>query len=175
MTTVFRVAVFISALAVSTSCSRKNGGSSAADTAVGPTSTATNSTATNSTTKSATTKSSSRPAGVAATSAPPTTSARPHLTKLTPSSGSVASGQIITVEVTGDGLMPVGNTTFFGSINLGDLASPDGRTIRFAVPQTVPSRGEVPPMAMQPGTYAVYVMNSRGASDTLRFTIRDQP
>jgi hypothetical protein len=101
-------------------------------------------------------------------------SGRPHLTRLTPSSGSLASGQIITVEVVGERLTAVGNTTFFGSIKLGDLPSPDGRTIRFAVPQTVPSRGEVPPMAMQPGTYAVYVVNANGTSDSLKFTVRDQ-
>jgi len=112
----------------------------------------------------------------AAGSGPPAATAigRPHLTTLTPSSGSLASGQIITVEVAGEGFTATGNAAFFGSIKLGDLASADGRTIRFAVPQTAPSRGEVPPMAMQPGTYAVYIVNSNGTSDTLKFAIRDQ-
>jgi len=104
----------------------------------------------------------------------PVTSDRPHLATLSPSSGSLASGQIITVQIAGEGFATAGNSVFFGSIKLGDLPSADGRTIRFAVPQTVPSRGEVPPMAMQPGVYGVYILNSKGTSDTLKFTIRDQ-
>lgn len=102
----------------------------------------------------------------------PIASGRPHLTKLTPSSGSLATGEIITVQIAGERLTATGNATFFGSIRLGDLPSPDGRTIRFGVPQTVPSRGEVPPMVIQPGSYAVYVVNANGTSDTLTFTIR---
>ena len=60
-----------------------------------------------------------------------------------------------------------------GSMKLGDLASPSGRSIRFTIPQTVPSRGEVPPMVVQSGTYRVYVENANGTSNTLVFTIRN--
>ena len=174
----FKVAVSVATLVVSVGCSRRNSGAAAADSAApradsvtaaavgkpdsspaaGPKSTG----STVAKTKSGTTK------------AVPVATGRPHLTKLVPSSGSLASGQIITVEIAGERFTATGNATFFGTIKLGDLASADGRTIRFAVPQTFPSRGEVPPMAMQPGSYGVYVVNSNGTSDTLKFTIKNE-
>ena len=157
----------VATLTALVSCSRRSSGGAAEDSAAPRAETPTPA------------ASPKKPAGrsprVAGAHAPsPTTIGRPHLTILTPSSGSLSSGQIITVEVAGDRLTATGNLAFFGPIRLGELASADGRTIRFAVPQTFPSRGEVPPMVMQPGTYAVYVVNSNGTSDTLRFTIRDQ-
>jgi hypothetical protein len=197
MSRVIRVVVSIIAistapLVVSVGCSRRNGGAAAADSAAPSADSITPATAgkpgsspsgqsarpagpTVAKKQSAPPKSASSPTRAGAGAAPaPIASGRPHLIKLTPSSGSLASGAIITVEVAGDRFTAAGNTTFFGSITLGDLASPDGRTIRFAVPQTVPSRGEVPPMAIQPGSYRVYVVNSNGTSDTLTFTIREQ-
>ena len=98
-------------------------------------------------------------------------SGRPHLVTLAPASRSLGTGQVVTVEVTGDGFTARGNTVFFGSMNLGDVPS-DGRLLRFAIPETVPSRSEVPPMAVQAGRYGVYVVNANGTSDTLFFTIR---
>ena len=97
---------------------------------------------------------------------------RSHLVKLTPSSGSLGTGEIITVEVIGDRLTGSGNTIFFGAMNLGEAAASNGRTLRFAIPQTIPSRGEVPPMAIQGGRYGVYVVNANGTSDTLFFTLK---
>jgi hypothetical protein len=103
-------------------------------------------------------------------------SSRPHLTRLTPSSGSLATGEIIDVAIAGEGFAATGNTVFFGRVRLGDLPSPTGRTVHFAVPRSIPSRGEVPPMDIQPGSYGVYVVNSAGTSDTLTFVIKgDHP
>jgi hypothetical protein len=186
------MAISVAALAVSVGCSRREGGAVAADSATPSADSITAATVgkpgsspsgeparpagpTGAQPQSTTTKSASSSTRAGAGTAPaPTGTGRPHLTKLTPSSGSLASGEIITVEVGGDRFTAAANTIFFGPIRLGDMGSADGRTIRFAVPQTVPSRGEVPPMAIQPGTYGVYVVNSNGTSDTLVFTIRNQ-
>jgi hypothetical protein len=101
----------------------------------------------------------------------PPSSSRPHLAGLAPDTGSLATGAVITVVVTGTGLTATGNKLFFGSIVIGDLPS-DGKTLRFAVPQTAAPSSEVPPMAVQPGRYAVYIINANGVSDSLSFIVR---
>ena len=104
------------------------------------------------------------------TAVPAPPSGRPHLTSLIPSSVSTGSGAVITVVVSGTGLTVGANHVFFGSIDLGQVIS-DGKTLQFTVPQTVPPRSEVPPMAVQPGRYAVYVVNANGVSDSLSFIL----
>jgi hypothetical protein len=108
------------------------------------------------------------------TSTPGAVGTRPHLIKLTPASGSLASGAAILVDLTADRLTPTGNTVYFGTIKLGELASSDGKAVRFTVPEHFPARGEVAPMKVQAGTYPVYIVNANGTSDTLTFTLRDQ-
>lgn len=181
------VAIAVAAMAVAAGCSRRDRGASGADTSKRSADSIT--TATVGKPGASPSGEPAKPSG--STTLPPqggtksasksgragggaTLNARPRLTKLTPSSGSVTSGEIITVQVAGDRFTATGNSIFFGSTKLGDVASTDGRTIRFAVPQTVPSRGEVPPMAIQPGAYGVYVVNANGTSDTLTFTIKNQ-
>lgn len=116
---------------------------------------------------------STAPLPPASSGARPVSSTRPHLASLTPTTGSNAGGSIIQIEIKGDRLTPTGNTVHFGPVAVEGLSASDG-VIRFSVPNSVPSRGEVPPAAIQEGTYSVFVVNANGTSDTLKFTIRDR-
>jgi hypothetical protein len=103
--------------------------------------------------------------------APQQPTGRPHLVRLTPSTVLSGTGAVVTVELTGDRFTATGNTVYFGSIELGPLPS-NGSVIRFTVPETIPSRGEVPPMMVQPGRYDVHVVNANGVSDSLAFILK---
>lgn len=102
----------------------------------------------------------------------PATRTRPHLQELAPGSGSVTDVNV--VEVRGEQFTPGGNTLYFGRVKIEGIASRDGKSLKFTVPQTFPPRGEAAPMTVPAGAYAVYVVNANGTSDTLRFTLRDQ-
>lgn len=67
--------------------------------------------------------------------------------------------------------MPTGNTVTFGSVQVPDLPSPDGRHIDFFVPKEVPSRSEVPPMVLPHGEYSVTVTTQAGTSGPVVFTL----
>jgi len=67
--------------------------------------------------------------------------------------------------------MPTGNTVTFGPVRISDLPSPDGRHITFFVPKEVPSRGEVPPMVLLYGGYAVTVTTQAGTRRAVQFTL----
>ena len=183
-----RVAVLVAAFLVLTSCFRRDGGATSDSSAANADSITAATVAkpgtspsgepaspSNSPTTPTTRTTKSRPPAPRSDvgAGPPATQpTRPHLSRLTPASGSLATGEIITVEITGDRLTTTGNTVFFGPMKLGAVGSSDGRLLSFVVPPTVPSRSEVPPMAVQPGRYGVYVVNANGTSDTLFFTIR---
>ena len=98
--------------------------------------------------------------------------ANPHVDSLSPSSATIAGDAVVEVVIHGAGFTPAGNMVTFGPAELGPLASPDGKTIRFVVPTTMPSRGEVPPMRLGPGEFSVHVRNGSGESNAMPFTVR---
>lgn len=107
-------------------------------------------------------------------SSPASSGTRPDLEKLTPTAATISPGTVVMVEITGSRFTSAANTVYFGAVRLDGLASPDGRVIRFSIPESIPSRGEVPPMMIAEGAYRVYVVNANGVSDTLTFTLRGQ-
>ena len=105
----------------------------------------------------------------------------PSLTALAPASGSVGTA----VAVSGGGFTPTGNTVKFGKGYINDLASSDGVTIRFTVPEglnlcppitdqspAVPCAGAYP--RVTPGQYSISVMNANGTSTNLTFVVTGQ-
>ena len=115
-----------------------------------------------------------RPASGQSPESPPVvvSLARPHLERAAPNSASLDMGSLVQVELYGTGFTASDNAIAFGPLSAGTVASADGRTLRFIVPSQYPARGEVPPMVVSPGDYAVTVKNSNGISDTLVFTVR---
>jgi len=95
----------------------------------------------------------------------------PELTEIIPSSG--PSGQAYPLQATihGTGFMPTGNIIEFGPIRIADVPSIEANRIAFAIPKTVPSRGEVPPLVLPPGEYRVTVSTKVGTSNALMFTL----
>ena len=77
--------------------------------------------------------------------------------------------------IRGSGFLPTGNTVMFGQVELTNLPAADGGTmIRFTVPEEIPATGEVPPMRIGPGEYAVAVKNARGVSNAVKFGVKFQ-
>ena len=100
---------------------------------------------------------------------------RPHLERAIPSSADLSTGDVVEVELRGTGFTATGNAVWFGSLSVGSVASVNGTSLRFIVPSQHPARGEVPPMMMQAGDYAVSIRNRNGVSDTISFTLRSGP
>lgn len=98
----------------------------------------------------------------------------PRLVALAPQSGPVGTE----VTITGHGLARSGNTVRFGPGYIHDLASTDGRTLRFVVPDGLDlcppgPRTQCPAgfPRVVPGPYAVSVLTSGGESNRLQFTV----
>jgi hypothetical protein len=78
----------------------------------------------------------------------------------------------IQVIIEGRGFSEEDNVVTFGVVPVEGLASSDsGTRISFWVPKEVPSTGEVPPMVLDPGEYAVTVTTARGTSNAMTFTL----
>jgi hypothetical protein len=76
------------------------------------------------------------------------------------------------VTVEGRGFAEAGNIVDFGGIQVEGLPSSEGGSrLVFSVPKMIPSAGEVPPMVLQPGEYAVTVTTPWGTSRPVIFTI----
>jgi len=78
--------------------------------------------------------------------------------------------------VRGAGFTPRGNIVRFGAGYIRDLGSPDGKTLRFTVPEGLdlsppggPAADAYPPV--RPGTYEVSVLNALGASNSATFVV----
>ena len=100
--------------------------------------------------------------------------AAPAITKITPTSGPVGTE----VTVTGTGFAPRGNTVKFGSGYVKGLDSPDGTSLRFAIPDGLdlcspdpggPCLGAYP--AVRPGDYAVAVIVNKEMGNAVTFTV----
>jgi len=96
----------------------------------------------------------------------------PRIDSLVPASTATPGDAVVEVVVHGDGFTTKGNTVLFGPVEIGPVASENGRVLRFVVPASMPSRGEVPPMQLGPGEYPVRVRNANGVSNTKLFTKR---
>jgi hypothetical protein len=97
----------------------------------------------------------------------------PQLETLAPSEGSADPGTVIEATLTGCAFAPTGNTVRFGDVTMRNLSSTNGGTrITITIPKETPSTGEVPPMQIGPGRYAVTVTTPRGTSNVLQFTLR---
>ncbi len=121
---------------------------------------------------------SSKSSGTATDPSPvpkPVAGKRPHLERAIPSSADLSTGDVVEVELRGTGFTATGNAVWFGSLSVGSVASVNGTSLRFIVPSQHPARGEVPPMMMQAGDYAVSIRNRNGVSDTISFTLRSGP
>jgi hypothetical protein len=89
-----------------------------------------------------------------------------------------------TVEIVGSGFAPTGNVVKLGPGYIGGLSSPDGRTLRFTIPD---HHNVCPPAelksdepcadmypAVMPGTYTLLVLTRDGRSRELTFTITER-
>ncbi|MBI2883197.1 MAG: hypothetical protein HYY11_04725 [Candidatus Methylomirabilis oxyfera] len=102
----------------------------------------------------------------------------PRLVTLVPQSGPVGTE----VAITGYGLARSGITVRFGPGYIHDLASTDGRTLWFVVPDGLDlcppgPRTQCPDgfPRVVPGLYAVSVLTSEGESNRLQFTVTGRP
>lgn len=102
-------------------------------------------------------------------------SAPPEIIAMTPSSGPAGTAYPLKVTIIGRGFEPTGNTVTFGPIELMDLPSSDSQHLVFQAPKTVPSRGEVPPLVLPPGEYAVTVTTGAGTSRAMLFILTSRP
>jgi len=95
----------------------------------------------------------------------------PHLIQIMPASGPAGAAYPLRATIGGTRFVPIGNLVQFGPVRIADVASTDGMHLTFAVPKTVPSRGEAPPMVLGPGRYGVTVTTASGRSNALWFTL----
>lgn len=112
--------------------------------------------------------------------APATSNAGPPvLARIVPDSVALVAGDVTEVELRGSGFDPArqepSNTVWIGRLQLTSVrANADGTSIRFALPDAVPSGGEAPPRAWSNGRYPVVVRTPRGTSDTVYLRISVQ-
>jgi guanyl-specific ribonuclease Sa len=96
----------------------------------------------------------------------------PRVDSLAPSGARLAGDAVVEVVVHGGGFTFSGNVVVFGSTEIGPVPSANGTTLRFTVPTTLPSHGEVPPMRVSPGEFPVRIRNGNGESNAMTFTVR---
>ncbi|HEY4488104.1 MAG TPA: IPT/TIG domain-containing protein [Candidatus Paceibacterota bacterium] len=90
---------------------------------------------------------------------------QPHIDRISPTSGTV--GQTVTVY--GSGFSYSGNTVRFGNGTIANVASYDGATLSFTVPQYLTGYGM---QYVTPGTYNVSVTNQSGVtSNAVSFAV----
>jgi hypothetical protein len=95
-----------------------------------------------------------------------------HLRALIPATVNLSAGDVSPVEILGCGFAD-SNTVNVGPATISGVASLDaGTRIRFVVPLTLPSRGEVPPMRMLTGTVDVTVTARNVTSNRLSLVLK---
>ncbi|MCZ6916906.1 MAG: hypothetical protein O7I93_09030 [Gemmatimonadetes bacterium] len=96
----------------------------------------------------------------------------PSITRLEPSSGPAGEAYPIQLTVHGTGFAPTDNVVSFGPVATTGLPSTAGGTaITLLVPKMAESTGEVPPMVLSPGEYAVTVTTLAGTSEPMTFVL----
>jgi hypothetical protein len=94
-----------------------------------------------------------------------------QITSLAPTTAE--AGSIAPIAITGCGFDPADNTVAFGEVVFRNVRSTaNGTRITINAPTEIPSRGEVAPMAMAPGSYQITVRTARGQSNVMVFTLR---
>ncbi len=115
------------------------------------------------------------PGGIVAT----TTPGAPYLTLISPNSGPIGTSVILS----GSGLSATGNRVNFNGGGIMNLASADGKTLNFTVPDDrVPICAVTEPRCLLPapynpvvpGKYAVSVTNVQGSSNSLPFEVKEK-
>jgi hypothetical protein len=108
---------------------------------------------------------------------PASTGAPPNINRLTPATGTIGA----TVTIVGSGFAAENNVVKFGSGYIKKLASGDGTTLKFTVPDGLdlcapegagPCAGAYP--RVRPGDYEIAVLTSGETSNTLTFTVTAQ-
>lgn len=99
----------------------------------------------------------------------------PFIQSISPSSGQVGT----TVTVFGYGFTN-NSTVSFGGSSIGNVYSSNGTSLTFTIPQytsVCPPGAYCIMMARQvtPGVYSIYIQNQNGMSNTVNFTVTDQP
>ena len=96
----------------------------------------------------------------------------PAITRLEPASGPAGEAYPIQMTVHGTGFAATDNVVSFGPVSTAGLPSTGGGTaITMLVPKMAESTGEVPPMELFPGEYAVTVTTSAGTSEPVTFVL----
>lgn len=103
--------------------------------------------------------------------AAPTRAELPAIERLEPSSGRAGDAYPITLRIVGGPFDTEGNTVRFGPATIPDVPSPDGRSLELALPKSVRTAPEVPPMVLPPGAYDVVVETAAGASPPRTFVL----
>jgi hypothetical protein len=97
-----------------------------------------------------------------------------RLEAIRPDSVLIASGAVVLVVLHGRGFVPGQpgqNTVMFGTHALRNVpANADGTQIMLAIPETLPSGGEAPPVQVDAGAYEIRVRTAAGESN--RATVR---
>lgn len=96
----------------------------------------------------------------------------PVITRLEPASGPAGEAYPIQMTVHGTGFDTTDNVVSFGPVSIPGLPSTAGGTaITLLVPKMAEATGEVPPMELEPGDYAVTVTTPAGTSDPMTFQL----
>lgn len=114
---------------------------------------------------------SGQPRAAAATAAAVVVSRAPHIDRLEPSRAPIAPGAPVQVMIHGSGFRPEGNLVLLGDVAIGELSSSDGATLRLLLPDALPSRAEVPPRRLVPGSYDIRVRTGAGTSNRKEFVL----
>lgn len=92
-----------------------------------------------------------------------------QLDTIRPDSVVVASGAVVVVSLRGHGFAPGTpgqNTVMFGAHAIRNVpANDEGTEIRLVIPESLPSGGEAPPVAIDAGPYVIRVRTSTGESN----------
>ncbi len=95
----------------------------------------------------------------------------PRIERIDPTSGPAGEDYPIDLTIYGVGFT-TDNIVHFGSVALPNRPSTNGGTqITVAVPKIMESRGEVPPLVLQPGEYPITVTTARGTSEPVMFRL----
>jgi hypothetical protein len=99
----------------------------------------------------------------------------PVIDRVVPDRGPAGPAYPLRLTLEGRFFADSANTITFGPVLLNGIASSEGGTrIVFYAPKESPSRGEVPPAPLQPGTYALTVTTGAGVSNTVSFIMTNE-
>src|SRR5262245_14029461 len=95
-------------------------------------------------------------------------SALPIIERVVPAAGPAGTAYPLQVTIEGRHFADSANTVKFGPVAVNNLPSTEGGTrIVLFLPKEAPSKGEVPPAVLQPGTYRITVTTSAGESNSV--------